>query len=51
MEASTLEEIRKRFDEAVAYQLAGEFVRAALCYERIIEIAGAMLSKNLACNG
>jgi predicted nucleic acid-binding Zn-ribbon protein len=37
MEAKTLEEVRKCFDEAIAYQLAGEFARAALCYQRVID--------------
>jgi len=36
MKGAELEEIRRRFDEAVAYEMAGDFGRAALCYERII---------------
>jgi predicted nucleic acid-binding Zn-ribbon protein len=37
MEAQARKEIRKRFDEAVAYQLAGDFVHAALCYQSVID--------------
>jgi predicted nuclease with TOPRIM domain len=36
MQGTEIEEIRRRFDEAVAYEIAGDFGRAALCYERII---------------
>lgn len=48
MEASTREEIRKRFDKAVAYELAGEFGRAAFCYERIIQEIHDLYAKNVA---
>lgn len=37
MEANRPAAIRKRFDEAKTYESMGEFGKAALCYERIIE--------------